>query len=569
MGKKVKTGKFRKDKFYELAKESGYRARSAFKLLQLNRIYHFLEKSRVCIDLCAAPGGWLQVAATHMPMSSVIIGVDLVSIKSIANVITHKEDITTEKCRSTLKKDLNDRKADVVLHDGAPNVGKNWLNDAYQQNLLVLQSFKLASEFLVKGGTFVTKVFRSKDYYSLMWVFQQFFKKVDSTKPQASRNESAEIFVICQNYKGPEKIDPKFFDLKYVFSDVENQNEMRSANDLFNDSINKRHRGGYPDGDLTLYKKLKVSDFIEKENYLELLANSNEIILDINEVAKHSDTTIEIKECIKDIRLLGKNDIKNVIKWRNKMKSFVDGKKKSDYQNGAVNTNESSSVSKKTNLKTDMKNGVCVTDLSNEKKTTNDGVDDGDGEEDNSDNQLEDELKEAVTEEMRAEKKKKRKLLKEKQKIKERQKLRMDVKNDTTDFDLQGDNEMFSLNKIKTKQQLIELSKVVPNIGMNMSDNEDDEQPFRRGKKKISFLKSDQNRGFDDDDEEYSKRRDDDTGFSSDEEIRPDNEDDQGSDFEIETEDEIEDNPLLVDLVSRNEAHKKEINADKWFSKVN
>ena len=97
-----------------------------------------------------------------------------------------------------LRKEVGSTPVDVVIHDGAPNVGQEWSKDAFGQSELVVHALRFATDVLVKGGTFVSKVFRSADYTSLLWVLQQFFRKVEATKPLASRNVSAEIFVVCR-----------------------------------------------------------------------------------------------------------------------------------------------------------------------------------------------------------------------------------------------------------------------------------------------------------------------------------------------------------------------------------
>lgn len=314
---------------YKLAKEKGYRARAAFKLIQLNRKYGFLEKSKVLLDLCAAPGSWCQVAAETMPTNSMIVGVDLAPIKPIPRTITFQSDITTDKCRATIRQHFKTWKADTVLHDGAPNVGTAWVQDAFSQAELVLQSLKLATEFLIEGGTFVTKVFRSKDYNALLWVFNQLFNKVEATKPPSSRNVSAEIFVVCRGFKAPKRIDPKFLDPRSVFAELSDPTPNNEAK-VFNPEKKKRKRDGYEDGDYIQYKEIPATEFIETTDPIAILGSLNKLTFeqqtnrDIALVAldKLPETTDEIRKCCADLKVLGRKEFRMLLRWRMKAREI-------------------------------------------------------------------------------------------------------------------------------------------------------------------------------------------------------------------------------------------------------
>jgi len=322
-------GKGRLDKWYKLAKEKGYRARAAFKLIQLNRKYGFLEKSKVLLDLCAAPGSWCQVAAETMPPNSLIVGVDLAPIKSIPRTITFQSDITTDKCRATIRQHIKTWKADTVLHDGAPNVGTAWVQDAFSQAELVLQSLKLATEFLIEGGTFVTKVFRSKDYNALLWVFNQLFTKVEATKPPSSRNVSAEIFVVCRGFKAPKRIDPKFLDPRSVFAELSDPTPNNEAK-VFNPEKKKRKREGYEEGDYIQFKETPASEFVQTADPIAILGTFNKLTFEqvgngdiaLAALVRMSETTEDIRQCCSDLKVLGRKEFRMLLRWRLKAREI-------------------------------------------------------------------------------------------------------------------------------------------------------------------------------------------------------------------------------------------------------
>jgi len=325
-GSSKKTAKGRLDKFYHLAKEQGFRSRAAYKLIQLNQKFDFLGSAQCVVDLCAAPGSWLQVAAKNTPVGAVIIGLDLVAIRPIPNVQTFAQDITQyDKCKSIVKgaiKDKFNHMVDVVLNDGAPNVGANWIKDAYTQTELCLYALRLACEILRPNGTFVTKVFRSQDYNSLLWVMNQFFDKVQAHKPSSSRNVSAEIFVVCQGYKAPKKIDPKFFDPTHLFKDV----ETGPKEDVLTRKKEGKNREGYdPAMGHGLHRSVGVQQFVESEEPTQLLTVYNRIDLEkgddafVQVVEEHKGTSEEIKYLCEDLKVLSKSDFKLLLKWRQKL----------------------------------------------------------------------------------------------------------------------------------------------------------------------------------------------------------------------------------------------------------
>lgn len=182
-----------KDYYYRKAKEEGYRARSAYKLQQINGKFHIIRRGDAVVDLGAAPGGWLQVA--KQLSGGPVIGVDLEAIEPIPGVTTIQADITKEETAERVK-ELLGREADVVICDAAPNLTGIWDVDHARSIDLSRSALAVAKKVLRPGGRLLVKVFQGDMFTDYLSEVRREFGQVKSHSPQASRKESAEIYII-------------------------------------------------------------------------------------------------------------------------------------------------------------------------------------------------------------------------------------------------------------------------------------------------------------------------------------------------------------------------------------
>ena len=194
------------DPYVERAHRDGYRARAAYKLIEMDEKFHFLKNNQVVVDLGAAPGSWSQYIARTYPKSK-IFAMDLLEITPINNVEFYQGDFTTDEALRWLEEKLNLINAehgtvDVVVSDMAPNTVGHKKTDHLRQMVLLEYAFDFAVRALKVGGTFVAKSFTGGTTDDLLKQIRARFQNVHHIKPPASRKDSVEMFIVATGFKG-------------------------------------------------------------------------------------------------------------------------------------------------------------------------------------------------------------------------------------------------------------------------------------------------------------------------------------------------------------------------------
>jgi len=191
----------RKELYFQKAKQEGYRARSAYKLLQIQEKFHIIRRGDIVVDLGAAPGSWCQVTVKLVGDKGRVIALDLQEIEPLPGVITLQGDMTDPAIQAQVI-ELAGGRANVVLSDAAPSTTGIKLRDHVLSIELGRAALAVAKKLLVPGGNLVIKVFEGEDLPGLIHDVKMAFHPVKIHTPPATRSESWEAFIVAQGFKG-------------------------------------------------------------------------------------------------------------------------------------------------------------------------------------------------------------------------------------------------------------------------------------------------------------------------------------------------------------------------------
>ena len=188
------------DPYTKLAKQKGYRSRSAFKLIEINKKFKFLKNNLNIVDLGSAPGGWSQVCS-EFNKSGKNLSIDILDMDKIDNIFFYKKDFNDSDFFDFINNFFDQNKVDIVLSDMAVNTTGNKDLDAIKTNSIAMDVVHLSRVILKAKSSLLVKIFSGKDENILIKNAKDFFKKIERIKPDSSRKESREMYLLCKDLK--------------------------------------------------------------------------------------------------------------------------------------------------------------------------------------------------------------------------------------------------------------------------------------------------------------------------------------------------------------------------------
>ena len=192
------------DPLVKKAQDSGYRSRAAFKIVEIDDKFKIFKPGKIIVDLGAAPGGWSQVAVERCGEGNVF-GIDLLAIDPIPGAILVQQDFLDEtapqKLRDLIRQNTGAEKCDVVLSDMAANTTGDKSVDHLRIITLLEDALMLAVQILKPGGSFAGKLFQGGSNDEIIKILRDNFEKVKYFKPESSRKDSSEIYLVALNFK--------------------------------------------------------------------------------------------------------------------------------------------------------------------------------------------------------------------------------------------------------------------------------------------------------------------------------------------------------------------------------